>query len=159
MTELSRVLAVERLPAAVTVEADAAERAALARRYNIPAVERLSCRLTLRRSRDTVFAEGDLRAEVVQTCVVSLDPVAQSVREVFTVRFVPEGEEIGDEDPESPDELPYAGTTIDVGEAVAEQLALALDPYPRRPDAVMDPSADAEGLGAFAALAGLRRPR
>ena len=157
-SELPRPLAVERLPASFMVEATAAECAALAERLRIPAVHGVRCRFTLRRQGPAVHADGVLEARVEQSCVVSLEPVEQVVMERFHVRFVPASalaEEDGD--PDTPDELPYDGNTIDVGEAAAEQLALALDPYPRRPDAVLDPAAQDEAGGSFAGLAGLRR--
>ncbi len=139
--ELSRAIPVDRLPAASTVEATAAECAALAVRLRIPAVRSLRCDFTLRRQGEAVAAEGVLRAVVVQSCVVSLEPVEQAVAERFTLRFVPAGREQDGDDPDAPDELPYDGGRIDLGEAAAEQLALGLDPYPRHPDAVLDPAA------------------
>ena len=154
--ELSRPLCVDRLPASFLVDASVEERAALAARLQIPEVRSLWCRFTLRRRGEAVLAEGEMRAAVVQSCVVSLDPVEQAVAETFRVRFVPAGTEKDDEDPESPDELPYEGDTIDLGEAAAEQLALALDPYPRHPDAVLDPAAQDEPSPGFAGLAALR---
>ena len=158
--ELSRIVSVDKLPAAVTVEASAAECVALATRLRIPAVESLHCRYTLTRIGDVVAAIGVLQARVVQSCVVSLEDVAQDVGERFALRFVPAGQERHDEDPDEPDELPYAGVQIDLGEATAEQLALSLDPYPRHPDAVLDPGAqddsDLDGNPAPRGLAALR---
>lgn len=158
--ELSHPVSAEHPPAAVTVTATPAECAALAERLRIPAVESLSCRFTLRALGATVEAEGELDARVVQSCVVSMEPVAQAVREYFALRFVPEGQETDDDEPDSPDEIPYAGTRIDLGEAAAEQLALALDPYPRHPDAVLDDAAaDPDGAASpFGTLAALRPP-
>ena len=162
--ELSRPVSAENPPAAVTVTATPAECAALAVRLHIPAVESMTCRFKLRARGTEVDAEGELDAAVVQSCVVSLEPVALAVRERFALRFVPEGAEGADDEPETPDEIPYAGTRIDLGEAAAEQLALALDPYPRHPDAVLAAEGDgpAEALGAaalpFGKLAALKRP-
>ena len=62
-----------------------------------------------------------------------------------------------DDDPESIDEIPYEGSTIDLGEAAAEQLALALDPYPHKPGATLPDSDEAPRNPAFAALAGRGR--
>lgn len=105
----------------------------MALRLNIPAVDTLTCRFTLGVQGKAVMAAGELDARVVQDCVVTLEPVSQSVREAFAVRFVPEGEETDDDDPDSPDEVTYGGGRLDLGEAAVEQLALALDPYPRSP--------------------------
>ena len=155
--EISRTARVDRLPAALTVEASPAECVALARRLQILGVASLWCRFTLRRRGDIVVAAGEMRASVTQACVVSLEPVAQTIDETFELRFVPSGKERDDEDPESPDELPYEGDTIDFGEAAAEQLALTLDPYPRHPDAVLDPAAEDTSDTPFGDLVRLRK--
>ena len=84
-------------------------------------------------------------AAVTQTCVVSLDDFNATVEEVFQARFVPSGDESDDIDPESEDELPFEGNLIDLGEAAAEQLALALDPYPRLPGVEL-PAAEDERI-------------
>jgi uncharacterized metal-binding protein YceD (DUF177 family) len=161
MTEFSRPLALDRIGSGVSehmVEAEPSELAALAKRLMIPAVNRLACRFRLRRTAERVIAaEGRLEAEVVQVCVLSLDEFTQAVSEAFTVEFVPAGTESDDDDPESPDQIPYAGAVIDLGEAAAEQLALALDPYPKKPGATIE-AGDAPA-GAFAQLAALRRPQ
>lgn len=161
MTELSRPVALDRIGAAgleQTVEAEPGELGPLARRLMIPAVHRLRCLFRLRRAGGSVIeAAGRLEAEVVQVCVVSLDEFAHEVREDFTVQFVPAGTEIEDDDPESPDQIPYSGGVIDLGEAAAEQLALALDPYPRKPGAAELGSGPDEETGPFAKLAALRR--
>ena len=60
-------------------------------------------------------------------------------------------------DPESVDEIAFVDGTLDLGEAAAEQLALALDPYPRAPDAVMPDISDEQAAHPFAALERLRR--
>ena len=150
--ELSRLVAVDRMPPLVVVEAGEEERARVALRLHIPAVGSLRCAFALRRDGEAVTAEGALEADVVQTCVVSLEPVEQRVVERFTVRFVPAGREADDGDPESLDEIGYAGSTIDLGEAAVEQLALALDPYPRHVDAVLDRAATDDDAGPFGVL-------
>ncbi len=158
--ELSRPLLAERIgtaPFAVQVEASAEECQALATRMHIPAVLALSCDYLLRRDpAEAIHAEGRLTARVVQVCVVTLDEFEAEITEPFAVRFVPEGTESEEIDPEAEDEIPYAGSMIDLGEAAAEQLALALDPYPRRPDAML-PDAEAPPPSAFAALGALRQ--
>lgn len=161
MTELPRPLPLDRIgPAAIeqVVEARPAELEPLARRLLIPAVHRLRCRFRLRRAGGALIeADGQLEAEVVQVCVASLDEFAHAVREAFTVQFVPAGTESEDDDPDSPDQIPYSGKSIDLGEAAAEQLALALDPYPRKPGA-LGPTCAAEPASApFAGLAAPRR--
>jgi len=122
----------------LTVEASPAECSALAVRMNLPAVLALSCVFHLIRQRlDAVLARGVLRARVTRICVISLEEFDATVEEIFQVRFVPSGEEADDIDPESDDEIPFEDSRIDLGEAAAEQLGLALDPYPRMPGVEM----------------------
>lgn len=126
------------------VEASPTECAALARRMGVPAVLSFACRFHLvRAAGGAVAARGQLAASVVRTCVVSLDDFETEVDEDFKVRFVPAGTETDNPDPEAEDEIPFAGTVIDLGEAAAEQLGLALDPYPRKPAAELPESEQA----------------
>jgi uncharacterized metal-binding protein YceD (DUF177 family) len=164
--EFSRRVAVERLgpvgqPAGhdVTVEADAAELARLATRLQIPTVNALTCRFRLRPASDgTIAAEGWLDALVTQTCVVSLDEFTAPVSDHFIVRFVPAGRESDDVDPDSEDEIPYSDGAIDLGEAATEQLALVLDPWPRKPDATLPEAAWEEPESPFVNLRQKRLP-
>ena len=162
MPELHRPLPIERIGAeghAVTVTATKAECATLALRMGLPAIRSVVCEFRLRREADAaISAQGRLRARLTQTCIVSLDDFAVTVAEDFRVRFVPAGEEVDDGDPESADELGYEGVTIDLGEATAEQLGLALDPYPRKPDAALPEAEPETKPHPFAALAALRKP-
>lgn len=161
MSELERFVPLDRVSARATevvVEATEAERAALAGRLAVPAVLHLRCRFRLRRAAaGVVDADGTLEARVVRTSVVTLEDFAQDVAEAFQLRFVPAGQESGDDDPDSPDEIPYEGTALDLGEAVAEQLALALDPYPREPGTALPEGSSDPAPAPFAALARLRR--
>ena len=157
--EVSRPLALDRVgPAGITVavQADAAELSAVAARLGVPAVQSLRCEFRLRRVGGIIEAQGDLAASLTQQCVVSLDDFDGTVRDGFTVHFVPAGTEDEDPDPDAPDQIPFEGSMIDLGEAMVEQLALALDPYPRRPGAEMPAEASEPAQGAFAALASLR---
>lgn len=139
------------------LEATQAECAALAHRFGIFGVERLSAALRLAQAPDgAVLAEGRLSAAVTQACVVSLEPVPELIDVPIAFRLLPPGQEEAD-GPEDLDEIACPDGIADLGEAVAEQLALALDPYPRAPEAEL-PAAAREGPeSAFAALAALRR--
>lgn len=173
LPEFSRPVAVDRLGSRETrmnVTASPAECAALAERYDIVAVESLTARLRLRRigGSGLIRLKGELSARVVQACVVTLDPVTQQVDETFEMLFGAT-EENGDTDvlvqydeDDPPD--PILHGIIDVGEAVAEHLALGLDPFPRRPDAVFQPSLVEDEVAdepptpnPFAALAALKQ--
>jgi uncharacterized metal-binding protein YceD (DUF177 family) len=139
------------------LEAGPAEREALARRFGLVSVDSFRAELVLRPEPDgAVRAEGRMQAEVVQTCVVTLDPVPQRVEEQVALRFLPPGRE-ADEGPEEIDEVETAqGGTADLGEALAEQLALALDPYPRAPGATLPEEATDTSANPLAALGRLR---
>lgn len=147
------------------VEAEEAERTALARRFGIAAIDALSADLSISRSGDEVRATGRLRARVTQSCVVTDAPVPARVDEPFDILFRPQPASDGAEEEielieTDMDVVFYDGAAIDVGEAVAETLSLSLDPYPRAPDA--DEVLKAAGVkseeeaGAFGALAALR---
>jgi uncharacterized metal-binding protein YceD (DUF177 family) len=154
--EFHRPLSLDRIGANgadLTIEASPTECAALAVRMKLPAVLALSCAFHLiREGRDIVFARGVLRASITQTCVISLEDFDSTLQEVFQVRFVPSGEETEDIDPDSDDEIPFEGNSIDLGEAAAEQLGLALDPYPRMPGVEMPEIEEDPEPHPFAAL-------
>lgn len=142
----------------VVIDAKANELPAIAKRLRIVGLASLRGTFILRRiGATTIEAKGDLQAELTETCVVTLDSFDHVVHEAFTIHFVPAGTEDDDPDPEAIDQIPSAGSTIDLGEALVEQLALALDPYPRRPGAALPSELTAEPSGPFAAL--LARPR
>lgn len=156
--ELSRPFAIDRLARGLRIDvtANAEECAAVARRLGLPAIAELRCSFECHPAAgSTIAAHGRLQARIIYTCGVSFEPYAAELAEDFAVRFVPEGEESDELDLDADDEIPYAGDTIDLGEATAEQLALALDPFPRKPDAALP--ADISGpTGPFAGLAKLR---
>ena len=163
--EFSRSVPLARLPEEGREErlvASPAECAALARRFAIPAVNRLEATLLLRpEPGGSVAVSGRLSAEVVQDCVVTLEPVTQAVEEAVSLRILGPEEEPSD-DPDSPDEIQAEGDAADLGEAIAEQLSLALDPYPRAPGAALPGGEEGEpppASGPFAALSALRKPR
>jgi uncharacterized metal-binding protein YceD (DUF177 family) len=124
-------------PREVVLTPDAAARAALAERLQLPEVTTLTCAFTLSRDRaGTVIARGQLDATVVQEDVTTLEPFSADLHDAFTIRFVPEADLRDALDPEDPvDEVGYDGGALDLHEAMCEQLALALDPYPHKPDA------------------------
>jgi hypothetical protein len=135
------------------VEATPAECRALAGRMGLAELYALTCRFDLRRHQaDVVEAQGQLRARVRQTCVVSLDEFDADVGESFTIRFVPRGAEASEVDLDAADEVTYDGSLIDLGEAASEQLALALEPFPRLPGAELPGGAQDHDTNPFAAL-------
>lgn len=148
----------------VTIAADEGERAALARRFGLREVERLEAEFMIRRTADGVAARGTVRATVVQACTVTGAPLTEEVDEPVTLRFVEPTASGGDEEIElagdALDTIEIEGGGVDLGEAAAETMVLALDPFPRSPDAeaVLKQAGvlSEEEAGAFGALAGLK---
>ena len=150
---------------AVVVEASPEECAALAARFLLPAVHSLRAEITLLADGLAVLANGRLKARVVQACAVSGEDLPQVVDEAVALRFVPEGApatpgeevEIGANEC---DEIGYSGTQFDLGEALAQSLVLALDPFATGPGAEAARRAagllDEQASGPFAALAALK---
>ena len=144
----SRTFKATEIPAAgitETIEATADQRDAIAELLGIVELTsfRVSFRLTsfgLRKFKLT----GQLTADVVQNCVITLEPVKNRVAEEFDIEFWPQGDVDRLESGEGPDDtdvpldgpepLPETGL-IDVGQVAYELLASALDPYPRKPGA------------------------
>ncbi len=124
---------------AMGVTADPDERAALAIRFGLERLEQLDAALTLIAREDAITLDGRLRARAVQSCVASGAPVPATIDEPFSVAFRPQPATAAEAELEVEtgelDVIFYDGASIDVGEAVAETLALALPPFPRAPDA------------------------
>lgn len=150
----------------VSLVADEAERRALAERFGLVAINRFEATVSLAADGDTVVAEGTFSADVVQSCAITGDDLPVAVSEEIALRFVPEVAIDQDEielEADELDEIPYAGTSFDLGEAVAQSLALAIDPFATGPDAervrMEQGLADEDASGPFAALAALKQPK
>lgn len=167
--EFSRQIPAEQIGVQETtreIAANAAERSKLAERFGLLALDRLSAVLRLKRGRGrTVHIEGRFTADVTQACVVTLEPVPAHLEQDFTATFAPAGAaEAGEvvialEEEEPPEEI--VDGRIDLGEAVVQQFAVALDPYPRSPEAAaaaaLSSGDEEQGRkGPFAALASLQ---
>lgn len=141
MSEFSRVIAIDPWPqggVAIELQAQAAELEALARRFGVLEVTRLAGHGRLDRSGDgrEIRFRGQIDAEVVQSCVLSLEPVRSSIHEAVERRYwigpgAPPAQDPELVDPDEEDVEPLPGRAIDLGEVFAEELALALEPYPR----------------------------
>ncbi len=171
--EFSRLISAERIGIQETmreIAANAAERQRLAERLGLLSLDRLAATLRLQRLRgDVVRLRGRLEADVVQACVVSLEPVPARLVEDFSASYAASVEAGGGEivlavEDEDPPEAMQNGR-IDLGETVVQQLAVALDPYPRSAAAAIasvpadEPAASGRRPTAFAALDELRRRR
>lgn len=148
----------------VEIEGDAAEREALAARFALQSLEALSATATFHPVAAGIEAKGRMKAKAVQSCVITGEPVPAKIDLPFTIRFVaPDAAAVSEEielDAEDCDVMEHDGSGIDLGEAIAQTLGLALDPYPRAPTA--DTRIKEVGIlseeeaGPFGALAALK---
>jgi uncharacterized metal-binding protein YceD (DUF177 family) len=172
--EFSRLIELATLPAGGIereIEAEPAEREALARRFDLVALVALRAGIQIIpiRSGAATGAQvtGSLTARVTQTCVVSLDPFETEVTESFRLDLLPSDvlDDAGEAGLYHDDEVePLEGDVLDIGELVAQYLSLALDPHPRRPGISFETAGEAPrksgeigGSGPFAVLGDLRR--
>lgn len=143
---VSHVVNVARLPekgTPVHFTADEEQRAALADMHGLLAVEGFEADLVVHKwKRDGVRVEGKVMADVVQSCVVTMEPLPAHVEAPFSAIFVPEGSALARADHEGGEIIvdaeaedlpePFSGNQIDVGAVAEEFFELALDPYPRK---------------------------
>jgi uncharacterized metal-binding protein YceD (DUF177 family) len=140
------------------------ERAAIAKRLELQEVASLEadCRLDRPPPGEGIRLQAQLKAHVVQTCVVTLEPVPVEISADFERWYVPGWTPSMDGveetvDAEAPDIEPLDGDSVDLGEPVVEELSLALDPHPRLPGVELDHDQGEAPPGPFQALAALRR--
>ena len=140
--EFSRCFALNTIgtmPRTVSIDADEAERAALVQRFDLAELDQLEASATLVVEGEAIACAGSLAASVVQHCVATGAPVPASIKTDFAIRFVARGTaDMADEieiSVEDCDTIEHDGVAIDLGEAVAQTLLLALDPFPRARDA------------------------
>jgi uncharacterized metal-binding protein YceD (DUF177 family) len=125
----------------VVIKADEAERAALAARFGLGAVESLVATIALEQRPRAIRATGRLRAAIMQPCAISGEDFPVTIDEAIDLRFVEEHQRPAVENEEIEleaddcDEIEYAGDMFDLGEAVAQTLGLAIDPYAEGPNA------------------------
>lgn len=168
--EFSREIRTRPLPAEpVLLEANEAERAALSKRFGITRIDALTASVSLENTAKAVTAKGSLSAQIIQSCAVSGEDFPVSIDEKMNLRFVPPVTYSGDPDieieltPEELDEVEFTGDSFDLGEAVAQTLGLAIDPYAEGPNAddfrAKHDLSEGEKANPFAALAGLKKER
>jgi uncharacterized metal-binding protein YceD (DUF177 family) len=163
VSEFSRFYDTARLPIGEQVlEATSEECAALARRFGLVAVNSVVAKVTFEPDGPAVAVAGTLTADVVQSCAVSGEDLPARITEPLTLRFVPAPDERAEEvelETEELDEIEMDDARFDLGEALAQTLALAIDPYAEGPGAELFRRkagilSEGEG-GAFGALKGL----
>lgn len=135
----------------LALSVDAEQRAEVAKRLGITALDRLDVRLEAMRFKGGIRVTGRLEAQVEQPSVVSFEPVQQAISEPIDRTFLPGGEKeyaapagaeifVDLEGEDVPDH--FDGTEADLSDLILETLSLAIDPYPRLEGEV------AEGLDA-----------
>lgn len=148
----------------VAIEANEEERKALARRFGLVRIDRLEAEVGLEADGDAVNAAGRLGADIVQSCAISGEDLPVTIDEPLALRFVPEQAVEEDEvelEESQLDEVSFTGHVFDLGEAVAQSLALAIDPYAVGPNAEQARKdaglTDEAASGPFAALVALKK--
>lgn len=120
----------------IELVADDDERKSVADRLGLDRLDCLHAHATLARKGEVIEADGRIVASLSQHCIVTGDPLPAHVDEPFSLMFMPEPDtrrsdeeiELGSADC---DIVFHDGSTIDLGSAIADTLALSLDPYPR----------------------------
>jgi len=148
---------------------DAAERSRVAHDLGLQGLPALTAEVTVRPWLDGAELVGRFEAVVEQLCSLSLEPFEQRLDGSVEVRLVPAGsqsapaEASGGEielDPDAPDPPDVLeGDAIDVSAYVVEQLALEIDPFPRKPGAAFDYEAPTKEESPFAVLKNLKTPK
>ncbi len=163
-SEFSRMQDIRQIDAApLRLFASAAECAGLAARFDLVAIHRLEAEIELEKQGTAVIARGTLRADIVQSCAISAEDLPVAIKEPLMLRFVPAHDQRLETEMELDagqlDETAFTGTAFDIGEAVAQSLFLAIDPFREGPDAERvrrEVLGNAAESGPFAALAKLR---
>jgi Large ribosomal RNA subunit accumulation protein YceD len=136
------------------IEADPAARASMAGVAGLREVLSASASLEVTpKNGGRVHVTGRVRARIGQTCVVTLDPIENEIDEPIDLVFappeqIPQLSDLVDDAAESDVEIPdppepIVNGVIDLGRLATDALFLAVDPYPRRPDAVFEPLIEA----------------
>lgn len=170
--DLDARVRVDKIPATgrvVDIATDEEQREVLAGRFRVDAVEAFAARVTAKRFRGGVRAEGEVWGAVVQPCVVTGEPVEQKIREPIDRVYLPGRDEalergagaevfVNLEDDDFPDY--FEGDEIDLADLVMEVFALAIDLYPRAPGAALPEEGagdDPAELSPFAALKAFKK--
>ncbi|MEO6341018.1 MAG: DUF177 domain-containing protein [Caulobacteraceae bacterium] len=142
-----RLNEVGRAGLALDVVADEATRARIAASLDLVALNAFSAHLTIKPWFDGAEITARWKADIVQTCGVTLEDFDTALAEPFTVRLVPKGsihapaedsEAIVDPEADDPADVLDDGV-IDLGAYLVEHLTLEVDPFPRKPGAVFEP--------------------
>lgn len=163
--EFSRPLAVDKISSngmTETLEADEQERRRLAGRFGLLDIKKLEAKLDIQSARagQAVEVTGKLIADVVQKCVVTLEPlpahIEHTIDVLYEVTLRPQtGGELAHMEPHESETEAVDNGFIDLGELVAQNLGIALDPYPRKPGVVFAETEIGKNMAPAGALAKL----
>ena len=118
--------------------ADATELAALCRRYGVEALKAASASLTISPEPEgAVRVSGAVHAELSQICSVSLEAVDEIIDEPVAITYLPPSMDepataVDATFEPQEDYEPFDGVSLELGELVAQEIAAAIDPYPRK---------------------------
>ncbi|KPF88655.1 DNA-binding protein [Novosphingobium sp. AAP83] len=149
----------------VVLEPNEDERRRLAGRFSITAINTMRAELRLTVDGEKVEAKGKLSAKIIQMCAISGEDFPVTISEPVALRFVPplrgyQPDEEIELNADDCDEIEYEGTAFDLGEALAQTLALAIDPFAEGPNAsnarIQHKLGGDVATGAFAALSALK---
>jgi hypothetical protein len=146
----------------LALEADEEVRARLAVLAGVLGVPQLGISADVRRHGEGLRATGRLTARVTQACVVTLEPIENTIDEPFDVVFLPPdvaGAAPAGPDPEEVDDTRerLVDGAADLGAVATEFFLLGIDPYPRTPGAVFSgPAQDRAADSPFASLSRLK---
>ncbi|MEQ1498871.1 MAG: DUF177 domain-containing protein [Novosphingobium sp.] len=141
MSEFERIVDAARLPVGAQIfDATTKECAALAQRFGLAAVHSLTATVSLAADGPVVRVTGTVKASAVQSCAISGDDLPVQICEPVALRFVPQYSAAPNADEvelsaEELDEIEMDGTRFDLGEALAQTMALGIDPYAEGPGA------------------------
>lgn len=144
-----------------TLEPDAAARARIAKALDLASLDAFVAELTVAPAPGGWRLSGRVKASLAQICGITLEPLPVEVDVPFAVSLAEQAEADADAgeivitlDDESPD--PVEGGQIDLGQYAVEQLALMLDPFPRKPGAEFVQPPEPAEISPFAVLKQLR---
>lgn len=142
-----------------TLEPDTAARGRIAKALDLASLDAFTAEMSLAPSPGGWRLSGRVQARLAQTCGITLEPLPVEIDAPFSVSLAEAVDEDSEEivitlDDESPD--PIEGGQIDLGQYAVEQLALLLDPFPRKPGAEFVQPPEPTEISPFAVLKTLR---
>lgn len=165
--EFSSAVTLDSLPRGgkhFVLSADDDERKAVAHRLGVPAIARLDGHVQLRATNARIFVKGRIDAALTRECVASLEAMDEAIGEEFEIEFLrhnPAPTQAGPKEDESEEDRLNApdihdAPALDLGELLVQQLSLAMDPFPRLPNAtnLVDQFGVVETLSPFAEALG-----